>query len=406
MIIQRSKREMTKSFEKTMYKYKEIPALKLGEKFGIYVNIPFCYSFCRFCPFYKHLFNETLKNHYVEKLVQEIKETDLSGKPLWIYFGGGTPNVLTIADLRKIVSTLAKKVVLHNLGIELLPAKLTKEYLKQLKNIGFSKISIGVESFSKIVNETAKRDISDFKSISELVEYAEKLRLFVNIDMMVGLERQSSDDFMTDIKMVSDVKPSQITIYPFMIVKGLKHIALMDDEEQFDLIEQAWQFLLAKGYSRKGPWTFTRVKGLYDSSKDELVDDYIGFGAGGFSTYSGYKIVNPELDVYLAGFEQEKRKALIAPKTKASDHWRRFARMISDLELKQRKDFPLGIRFFIWLLNISGYGRSGKLTEKGIYFAHHITKTVVESLPFPLQNPSKISNYQEYKKEAGKNEGK
>ena len=79
--------------------------------------------------------------------------------------------------------------------------------------------------------------------------------------------------------------------------------------------------------------------------------------------------------------------AYIAPKSAASEDWRNFARMVYDLQCHPLQDVPPYINLFVRLLNALGYSRKGVLTCKGVLFAHEITKTVVESLPFPIQNP-------------------
>lgn len=88
--------------------------------------------------------------------------------------------------------------------------------------------------------------------------------------------------------------------------------------------------------------------------------------------------------------------AFVASKGPATDKWRGFARMLYDLRCKVHPGFPGYINAFIRLLQISGYSKNGRLSRKGIDFAHQITKAVVESLPFPLQNPAVIENYEDY----------
>lgn len=401
-IIEKSKEMMTRSFEKTVYEYRPVPDMQLAEKYGIYINVPFCYSICEFCPFYKEIFRKQSTKNYVKLLVKEIQQSNISGKPQWIYIGGGTPNTLTNQELEQIVGALRKKIEINNLGIELLPTVLTKSYLDGLKKTGFSKISIGIESFSEAVNQHASRKAAQAKEMKTLIGYAKSLGFFVNTDMMIGLLGQSPETFLSDIKQLTEILPAQVTIYPYMVVKGLEKKPSMPEDQQFQWIEKAGRELRAAGYERRGPWIWSRGDDLYDSSKDELVDDYVGFGAGSFSTFGQWKVVNPVFPVYAKNLERGTPKALIAPKTSATDQWRLFARMISDLELKSSRELSFGINLYITILQVFGYGRQRKLTEKGILFAHHITKTVVESLPFPLQNPSRIANYEEYEKEKNK----
>ncbi len=397
MIISTSKNMMRRSFEKTLYRFMEIPKPIFNGHFGIYIHVPFCLSKCSFCPFYKELFSQKLKKQYLAAILREIDDTDIQGKAKWLYFGGGTPNTLTTKDIYDIVERIGGKVQINSMGVELLPALVTDEYLKQLKAIGFTKISIGVESFSDEVLNKTGRKITTFDHVRQLIEFAKSLGLWVNVDMMVGLPNQDANAFRQDIKEIATILPHQITIYPFMIIRGLKAIPSSPCQEQFELIEEADEVLTRRcGYGRKGVWTFALGDDLYDSSRDELIEDYAGFGPSAFSTYGNWKVVNPELDVYVKNMENGRRMGFVAPKTKASDDWRKLARMLYDLRVDETRDLPSYIKIFIWLLKLTGYIRHEILTGKGRLFAHEITKTVVESLPFPVQNPGCVENYDEY----------
>jgi len=396
MLIQRSKEMMQTSFEKTLYQFMEIPKPVFGGYFGIYIHVPFCLSKCSFCPFYKELFSERWKRQYLDAILKEIDDTDIQGEAKWIYFGGGTPNTLAVKDIYKITERIRGKVQINSMGIELLPALLSEEYIRELKSIGFTKVSMGVESFSgEAINKTGRKTTT-YDQARGLIEFAKSLGLWVNVDMMVGLPNQDANAFRYDTKKISTILPDQITIYPFMVIRGLKATPSSPPKEQFELIEEADEMLRRCGYSRKGVWTFALGDNIYDSSRDELIENYAGFGPGAFSTYGDWKVVNPELDVYVYNFENGKRMGFVAHKTKASDEWRKFARMIYDLKVDNTYKLPSYIKTFLLLLKLTGYIKHGILTRKGRIFAHEITKTVVESLPFPVQNPGCVENYDEY----------
>jgi coproporphyrinogen III oxidase-like Fe-S oxidoreductase len=182
-----------------------------------------------------------------------------------------------------------------------------------------------------------------------------------------------------------------------MILKDHQPPAVMDVLTQFTLIEQAWDLIREKNFQRRGPWTFTCESDLYDSSRDELIDDYIGFGAAAFSTYGNWKIVNPPIDLYIQNIKEKSPQALIAPVRPFARSWRHFAHNLSDMRINPLGSYPRFLKFIIKLLKWTGYTKKGKLTPKGLLFSHYIMKSVVESLPFPLQNPSKIINYEEYR---------
>jgi coproporphyrinogen III oxidase-like Fe-S oxidoreductase len=396
MIISKSKKMMRRSFEKTLYRFTEIPESRFEGNFGVYIHVPFCYAKCSFCPFYKEIFSEELKDRYLDAILTEIDNTSMHGRAEWVYLGGGTPNTLTIEEISSIVDRLKHKIQVNNIGIELLPTRLTEKYLRGLKACGFTKISVGVESFSdKVLNNTG-REIAEHGPTKEYIEFAKSLGLWVNVDMMVGLPDQDPKTFIKDMEMTAGILPNQVTIYPFMVIRGVNASPSISSNEQFRLIERANDILSEYGYDRKSVWTFALGDDIYDSSRDELVEDYAGFGPAAFSTCGYWKVVNPELDVYIKSFESDKRMGFVAPRAKASEGWRRFARMIYDLKCDSANGFPFYIKIFIWVLKLTRYGKRGTLTEKGRIFAHEVTKTVVESLPFPVQNHEFVENYDEY----------
>ena len=387
---------MSKSFKKVKYTYDFYSLPQISGRFGIYINVPFCQQFCSFCPFYKELASDDKLSCYLELIIQEINMIPYLGTPEWIYYGGGTPNLLSIDQLSKIVNILKIKVNINNMGIELHPSHTNKEYLDGLIQLGFHKVSFGIETLNEAIIKSSHRLDQPYNLISELISYALSLNLFVNVDLMVGLKNQTRESFLEDVERLASLHTSQITIYPFMILRGIKPVYVPDNGIMFDWIEEAQKLLAKVGYARRGPWNFTLSSELYDSSRDELIDDYIGFGPGAFSTYNGYKIVNPVFDLYAVNMQKGELKALVSPTNKKSYYWRQFARMIADLHPHTSKNLPWYINAFIKLLRYKGYISNDHLTPKGIMFAHHLTKTVVESLPFPLQNPGVITNYSEY----------
>ena len=387
---------LQRSFAGTVYHFQKVPPMSYRGNFGVYVHIPFCRSKCSFCPFYKEVYSEEACTGFLEAIVREIEESDIEGAAKWVYFGGGTPNILPIHAIVSIKNTIGRKLSLEAVGIELLPALIQKSYLQELAANGFTKISIGIESFSREILRTTGRTLSMSDNYREMVAFAQSRDMWVNTDLIVGLPDQQREDFLDDIRQVRSIRPDQVTIYPLMTIRGAKPQAGIPSGEQFCLIEEASELLAGEGYTRKNIWTYALGDGLYDSSADELVDNYIGFGPSAFSTWERWKVVNPPLDKYAAMLAKGERMGLVAAKSKATDDWRQFARMVYDLKGHTDPDLPGYVNAVIALLRRARYVSNGTLTSKGRKFAHTITKTVVESLPFPIQNPGCVDNWEEY----------
>ena len=119
---------------------------------GIYIHIPFCKKACHYCNFH---FSTTLnlKNEIIDSLVLEIvlrKDYFKNETIETIYFGGGTPSILEIDDIEKIINVIYKNFKVANeieLTLEANPDDLHKEKIKQFAKLGVNRLSIGIQSF-------------------------------------------------------------------------------------------------------------------------------------------------------------------------------------------------------------------------------------------------------------------
>lgn len=399
MIVEKSKEMISKSLAKSTYNFKEIQWKDIrSEEFGIYVHVPFCFSFCDYCPYYKEIYQEDKKSAYLEALVSEIDLRQFAGTAKWLYFGGGTPNTLNADDIGLILETFHRKVVLTDVGMEGTPNLFTLEYLDEIIKQGVNKISIGVETFNEEVLYRHGRRDKNRADLQRIISHAQNLGIMVNVDMLIGLPGQTSQDSIMDIEKLTEIGPNQITTYPYMMIKSVRSGRGLSSVEQFETIEKMHSSLEKHSYRRDSVWVSVRDGPIYDSSKDELVGDYLGFGPGAFSTQGSLKIVNPELDVYLKMIETGRWFAFVSETSDLANSWRRFSRQIYGLKFEPSlsQTLPFPIRLFLSLLKLTGYIEKENFTDKGRYLAHEITRTVVESLPFPLQNPSCVENYEQY----------
>ncbi len=385
MIIPMSRRFLKRSFDKTIYKFQDKPEQVLDGAFGIYVHVPFCKSLCNFCPFYKELYNFSQCSKYVDAVISEIEKSPIEGKADWLYFGGGTPNMLTVHQLAQIKDAIQAKVKVEKVGIELLPDVLNAEYIKELRIAKFTKASIGVESLQPDVLKGTGRSVPGKEGIAQLVKEVKYRGLWLNLDFMIGLPGQDRKSFLEDIKTASQLDTDQVTIYPFMRLGKIKTEASLPDKDQYHIMEKAGQMLEKAGYKRHGLWTFSRGNDMYDFPMVEPMHDYLGFGPGAVSSYGQWKIVNPEVKVYLDDWKAGKSRGFVAEKTEESDNWRKFARKLYDMDFTDTSEFVKEQKKVVNLLKKSGFiTKDGQLTEKGTIYAHDITKTIIENMPHPV----------------------
>lgn len=367
---------------------------------GIYIHVPFCEQLCAFCPFHKVLYRQELKDLYMKAIEKEIHQRGVDGEVEWVYIGGGTPNLLSPAEIGRILSALRTHVDLTNIGMEGNPLQFTPDYLEQVQKLGVEKLSTGVESMKPDTLQHVNRAKADENHIQAIVDLAKDLGLTINVDLMVGLPKQTHEDFLYDVDRLGTINPQQITTYPFMEIPGVRVTPEMDSRTMFNLIEQAGEILDRHGYFRENVWVFSKTKKIYDSARDELVIDYLGFGAAAFSKVDGRQMTNPPLALYLDMMQNGKALAFQTTVDENSEHWRIFAHELYNLRLNPNviQDMPRSIKFVLSLLKLSRNVKGNEVTTKGRFFVHDLTKTVVESLPFPVNNPLAILNYEEYEK--------
>ncbi len=362
-----AKQMISRRFLRIKFRFGEIewrdPSTK---EFGLYIYVPFCRMSCLYCPFYKVYFNERLREKYLEGVKKEAELRGVNGKAVWTYVGGGTPNLLRPEELRNLLSHLSQFVELGEVGMEGNPFEFTSKYLEKIAVAGVSKISVGVESFQAGALRAVKRAYANEKLIENVVKTARGLGLSVNIDLMVGLPRQSREGCVKDVETIASIGPDQVTIYPYIVIPGVKVDPGMRPRLMFDVIEEGWETLKSYGYGRDSIWVFAKGPRIYDTSKEELVRDYFGLGPSTFSTISDLQTVNPPIELWLRSINNSKRPTFHTRLDEESRAWRIFAHELYKLRLNPDviSKLPRKIRAVFSILRITGHVKGLEVTKK------------------------------------------
>ena len=199
-------------------------------KTELYIHIPFCVKKCNYCDFLSFSSNENDRSRYVDAVLRQIEEESsnlcLSGNVpeiSSIYMGGGTPSVLGAEEISRIMS---KVFTCFNVDsdsentIEVNPGTIELCKLKELKNAGFNRISIGMQSTK---NETL-RMLGRIHTYDEFYQNYVNSREAgfdnINIDVMMGLPEQSLDEVMSTVSDVISLNPEHISAYSLIIEEG------------------------------------------------------------------------------------------------------------------------------------------------------------------------------------------
>lgn len=183
-----------------------------------YIHIPFCKSKCNYCSFisYDRL---DLKEQYISALISQIK-TEYKGKGLnTLYFGGGTPSLLEVNEIKSIIELFEFEVDAE-ITVEVNPDSVDKLYLQDLKQLGINRISIGSQTFDdEILKIIGRRH--DSQQIIEAVNAAKQVGYSnISLDLIYGLPNQDMAKFEKDLKSVIDLDVQHVSLYGLKIDKG------------------------------------------------------------------------------------------------------------------------------------------------------------------------------------------
>ena len=184
---------------------------------ALYIHIPFCKQRCRYCAFYSTTLH-SLQEAYVSALCKELAmRTGYAGNEIsTIYFGGGTPSLLTPAQLHQITDTIKKEYRIApqaEITIECNPDDLTPERLSLLRSTGFNRISMGVQSFDdKLLKMLGRRHTA--QSARDAVEAARAAGFHnISIDLMYALPGSTAESWAADLRTAIELRPSHISAY-------------------------------------------------------------------------------------------------------------------------------------------------------------------------------------------------
>jgi oxygen-independent coproporphyrinogen III oxidase len=219
---------------------------------SLYVHIPFCKHRCHYCDFNTYAGKESLIPEYVDALVREIRiasdylpETSTHS----IYFGGGTPSLLSLAQYEKLVEVIDQGYKLTHdveISIEVNPGTITSSYLDGLRKMGFNRISIGVQSTNPFDLNRLDR-IHNSNDILEGFRFARQARFDnINLDLIFNQPWQDLPSWENSLSRAINLEPEHFSVYALIIEPG----TVLNDWYQNGLIAKQDQDLEAEMYER------------------------------------------------------------------------------------------------------------------------------------------------------------
>lgn len=233
---------------------------------SIYIHLPFCESLCTFCGCHKHITkNHSVEQPYIDALIKEWDLYEaLAGQPIIVgelHLGGGTPTFFSADELNRLIQHITKnKTEKVNFSIEGHPNHTSFEQMETLFNLGFRRISFGVQDYNPEVQKAINR-IQTFDQVKKVTEEARSLGFeSISHDLVFGLPKQTIAAIQDSIEKTISLRPDNISLYSYAHVpwvkgtgqRGFSEEDLPSGQQKRVLYEYAKYALLAAGYIEIG----------------------------------------------------------------------------------------------------------------------------------------------------------
>nr|WP_228514329.1 radical SAM family heme chaperone HemW [Frondihabitans sp. VKM Ac-2883] len=280
--------------------------------FGVYLHVPFCRVRCGYCDFNTYTGDElrgVKRSDYAGQAVSEIEGAGRilrsSGLPdrvvSTVFFGGGTPTMLPSSDLSAMLAAVRDTWSLEDgaeVTTEANPDSVDAEYLRALKDSGFTRVSFGMQSAVPSVLATLERT-HDPARIPLVVEWARDAGLDVSLDLIYGTPGETLGDWERSLDQALAQEPDHLSAYSLIVEDGTKlarqirrgEVAQPDDDTAADMYELADARLASAGYEwyEVSNW----ARGDEHSSRHNLSywrgHDWWGVGPGAHSHVGGVR---------------------------------------------------------------------------------------------------------------------
>ncbi len=247
---------------------------------GLYLHIPFCRKRCHFCYFRVYTDkNAAAINGYLKAAAKELElyrqQPFIGDRDLdFIYFGGGTPSYLSVDQLTQLTDDLKRTLPwdkAREVAFECEPGTLTPHKLKAIRDIGVTRLSLGIENFDDHILEINGR-AHRTKEIGRAYEYARELEFpQINIDLIAGMVEETEDNWKRCIEKTLELSPDSVTIYqmevPYntTIYKEMREAGKLvapvaDWETKRRWVKEAFAALEAEGYTIGSAYTAVKDK--------------------------------------------------------------------------------------------------------------------------------------------------
>lgn len=265
-----------------------------GKKTGgaLYIHVPFCIGKCTFCILTRELPSHTIK--YINMVLEEAKVwSNYFPYIKTVYFGGGTPTLLSPKEIELLFNGLRKVFQIEKnaeISVETTVSELTEDKMKLLVDLGVNRVSFGIQTFKPSLRKILGRRSKNKEVIGKLNRVREIFPL-LTIDLLYGIPEQEESDVIADLQTATEVGVDAVSLYPLIynpqtaIAKRFKPPSI---DSAIDIFKSAKHFLEDNGYNHISINHFSKGldKFMYSTYLSNL-GNILGLGAGAMGYING-----------------------------------------------------------------------------------------------------------------------
>ncbi len=283
---------------------------------GIYLHVPFCARKCPYCDFYSVTYRKTLAEEYVQAVIRNLNHYQIPDSVDSIYFGGGTPSLLSIRNISDILETCDKnfKLVSPEITLEYNPSRADFQYLSDLHTAGINRLSIGTQSFSDSQLKLLGRTHTAEQNLQTVRNAYQAGFENISCDVMLALPYQTEEVLSGTLEVLTSLPVQHVSAYLLQMEENTPFYTnpeildnLPDDDVSADRYLQTVHTLEQAGFYQYEVSSFARPG--FESRhnlKYWFCEDYLGIGAGAHSCIKNRRFCVPkEIDLFCKNPVQE-----------------------------------------------------------------------------------------------------
>ena len=360
-------------------------------KRGLYIHIPFCKQKCNYCDFASYAGQEERIDAYLSALGHEAAlNKEIACKTL--YVGGGTPSLLADHQLRRLAKVIRKNFTpitsFEESTFEANPESLTPAKIAVLRELGFNRLSLGLQSF----NDEELKTLGRVHNAQQFLAAYQAARAGgftnINVDLMAGLPGQTLESFTDSLRRLLDLRPEHISVYGLQIEAGTPFFArgvVCDQGLMRHMLETTHAQLTAAGYHHYeiSNYALPGKEALHNTNYWQN-GEYVGLGCAAASYRNGKRKQNTsDLNEYIFDMEGGKTPIVFSErlrgKQREGETLMLALRQLDGVELTPEQTELFGTEIEKHIQNglLTRMDKKVKLSNEGLYLANEVMRSFV-----------------------------